>query len=336
VQSMRMCEAFAARGLDVTAVTRAGDTTSVFDHYGVARTFAHVPVPAARMRGVRTAAFELEVLRLARMVRPDVVFTRDIYAAALLSTSWPTTLELHRTMDGHRAELLALQALVRLRRLRRVVVVSHGMADWYRRHVPGIAPVVVPGAAQDPGPPPSSSLSSSSSARLRLGYVGRLYAGRGAELLMAIAARRSDVELHLVGATAAEYAGPVPDNVTFHGHVPHHEVAARLHSFDVLLAPYQRKVFVDGGAETGAVMSPLKLFEYLAAGRAVVTSYLPVLREVLDDSVAMLCTPDDVDSWLQAVDRLRDSGTRERLAATGRARFLARHTWAARVEQVLA
>ncbi len=332
IQSIRMCEAFAARGIDVTAVTRAGDVRNVYEFFGVTRSFTHVPVPAACVRGTRTAAFELEVRRLARLIRPDLVFTRDIYAAAILSTSSPTTIELHRTMEGHRAELLVLQTLVRTRSLRRVVVISHGMADWFRARVPGIAPLVVPGAARDPGPPPPPSPST----RLRLGYVGRLYAGRGAELLMAIAARRPDIELHLVGATAEEYSGPIPANVTFHGHVPHAEVPARLHGFDALLAPYQRKVFVDGGAETGAVMSPLKIFEYLAAGRAVVTSDLPVLRELLDESAAILCAPDELESWLHAIDRLGDRCTRERLGEAGRQLFLARHTWAARAEKVLA
>ena len=329
---MRMCEAFAARGIDVTAVTRAGDAGNAYDFFGVTRSFAYVPVPAARVRGMRTVAFELEVRRLARLTRPHLVFTRDIYAAALLSSSYPTTIELHRTMAGHRAELLVLQSLVKTGSLRRVVVISRGMADWFRARVPGIAPLVVPGAARDPGPPPPPSPST----RLRLGYVGRLYAGRGAELLMALAARRPDIELHLVGATVDQYAGSIPENVTFHGHVPHAEVAARLHGFDALLAPYQRRVFVDGGAETGAVMSPLKVFEYLAAGRAVVTSDLPVLREVLDESVAMLCEPDELESWLRAIDRLADRRIREGLGEAGRQRFLARHTWAARAEQVLA
>jgi glycosyltransferase involved in cell wall biosynthesis len=340
VQFLKMCAAFAANGHSVTATARAGEAgVDVYDSFGVDRTFTFTPVPAAAPRGVRTLAFELEVLRIARMLAPDHVFTRDVYAASVLSMHWPTTLELHRTMDGHPAELFALRAMVRRGRLRRVVMVSEGMARWYRAAVPGIVPFVAPGAADDPGVFSSSSSSSSSSlssAALRVGYVGRIYAGRGAELLLALAAARPNFEFHFVGARSDDLGGRAPANVVIHAHVPHREVAARLQGFDVLVAPYQKKVFVDGGAETSAVMSPLKIFEYLASGRPVVCSDLPVLREVLDDDVAVLCAPDDVHAWARALDALVDVAARSSLGERGRARFLARHTWTARAQRVLA
>ena len=48
--------------------------------------------------------------------------------------------------------------------------------------------------------------------------------------------------------------------------------------------------------------SPLKLFEYMAAGRAIVASDLPAIREVLRDGEnALLVTPGDAE---------RDGGAR--------------------------
>jgi glycosyltransferase involved in cell wall biosynthesis len=338
VQFLKMCGAFAANGHSVTAAARAGDADiDVYDTFDVERSFTFTPVPAAASRGVRTIAFELEVIRIARMLAPDQVFTRDVYAASLLSLHWPTTLELHRTMEGRPAELFALRAMVEFGRLRRVVTVSEGMARWYRAAVPRMEPFVAPGAADDPGLADSSSSSSSSSSiALRVGYVGRIYPGRGVELLLELAAARPQFEFHFVGARQDELGGHAPANVVLHGHVPHREVAAHLQRFDVLVAPYQRQVFVDGGAETSAVMSPLKIFEYLASGRAVVCSDLPVLREVIDDEVAVLCSPDNVQEWVRALDGLVDVAARSSLGERGRARFLSRHTWTARARRVLA
>jgi glycosyltransferase involved in cell wall biosynthesis len=329
-----MCEAFAAEGHDVTAVARAGDDdVDAFDAFGVSRSFTLLRVPPARMRGVRTVAFEHDVTRVAAAVSPDLIYTRDVYSALVLSNYFATIVEFHRTMENYPAELFSLRWMMRRHRLRRVVVVSEGMARWYRQNVDDLSPLVVPGAADDPGAPPPISRRTTT---LRLGYVGRLYAGRGAEILLAIAQRLPTCELHIVGAEAAEVAGEIPTNVIFHGHVPHRDVPAQLHSFDVLLAPYQQKVYVDGGAETAAVMSPLKLFEYLAAGRAVIASDLAVLREVLDDSVAVLCPPENIDAWVAAVHRLMDLEVRAALGIAGRKRFLERHTWRQRAAQVLA
>jgi glycosyltransferase involved in cell wall biosynthesis len=110
----------------------------------------------------------------------------------------------------------------------------------------------------------------------------------------------------------------------------------RLHAFDVLVAPYQKQVFVQGGAETSAVMSPLKLFEYMSTGRAIVCSDLPVLREVMHaDHNALLVRPDDAAAWVSAVERLSDPQLRHRLGSAAREQFLAHHTWRARAQAAL-
>ena len=83
-------------------------------------------------------------------------------------------------------------------------------------------------------------------------------------------------------------------------------------------------------------MSPLKIFEYMSVGRAMIVSDLPALREVLDDEVSLFAPPGDTDSWVRAIMTLRDDESlRERLGARARARFLSRHTWAARAHRVL-
>ena len=61
---------------------------------------------------------------------------------------------------------------------------------------------------------------------------------------------------------------------------------------DILIAPYAAQVSHAGGGDIGRWMSPLKLFEYMAAERPVVTADLPVLREVVrDGETALLCPP---------------------------------------------
>ncbi|MCP4937118.1 MAG: glycosyltransferase family 4 protein [bacterium] len=52
---------------------------------------------------------------------------------------------------------------------------------------------------------------------------------------------------------------------------------------------------------TPVIMSPLKMFEYLAMGRLLISSDLPVLREVLNEDVAMLCQPENLWQWQAAI-----------------------------------
>jgi glycosyltransferase involved in cell wall biosynthesis len=84
-------------------------------------------------------------------------------------------------------------------------------------------------------------------------------------------------------------------------------------------------------------MSPLKLFEYMAAGRPIIVSDLPVLREVVHDGVdALMCEPENTTAWEEALGRLaRDADLRARLGREARAEFLRRHTWTARARAAL-
>lgn len=150
---------------------------------------------------------------------------------------------------------------------------------------------------------------------LRAMYVGSFLPGRGLEMIVELARRHPSVEFLLVGGER-DLAG-VPANVHVRGRVPHAEVAGLLVDADVLLMPYTRDVRVFGGSGgTAEYCSPLKMFEYLAAGRPIIASDLPSIGEVLvDGSNALLAEPDSVADWSQALTRLtRDPGLRARLA----------------------
>src|SRR3990170_1610021 len=71
---------------------------------------------------------------------------------------------------------------------------------------------------------------------------------------------------------------------------------------EVLLLPYGRAITVSGGGDTTAFASPMKMFEYLAAGRVILSSDLPVLREVLNEGNAILLPPEDPAAWRAAVE----------------------------------
>lgn len=108
--------------------------------------------------------------------------------------------------------------------------------------------------------------------------------------------------------------------------------------FDVVIAPYQRSVTGFGKKrDISAWMSPLKIFEYMAAGLPMVISDLPVLREVLTEGWnARLVSPDDPLQWAAVIRELRaDAAQRARLASNARADFLSKHSWDSRARTVL-
>jgi glycosyltransferase involved in cell wall biosynthesis len=99
--------------------------------------------------------------------------------------------------------------------------------------------------------------------------------------------------------------------------------------------PYQQTVATSSGGNTASICSPMKMFEYMAAGRAILTSDLPVLREVLDDSMAVFCQPEAQESWASALGELLvDEGRRQSLGQ--QARICARkYSWVVRAQRAL-
>ena len=93
-------------------------------------------------------------------------------------------------------------------------------------------------------------------------------------------------------------------NIRFVGFVPNAELPSYLAACDVLLMPYQRQVTILGRGNTADWCSPMKMFEYMATSRMLISSNLPVLNEVLNDgSNAILCEPDDVQQWVATIFR---------------------------------
>lgn len=111
------------------------------------------------------------------------------------------------------------------------------------------------------------------------------------------------------------------------GPLAHREVPAVLALADIGLAPY--------AADAPPYFSPLKLFEYLAMGLAVVAAEIPGVTEVVDGRTAVLVPPGDPEALAAAVALL--SADRRRRALLGRAgRALAeRHAWRHRARRVL-
>lgn len=167
-------------------------------------------------------------------------------------------------------------------------------------------------------------------ARARLGlhptqplavYAGHLYQGRGIEEIFEAAARLPEVDFLLLGGMEGDVARRQAEarqrglaNLLVAGFVPNQRLVPYLWAADLLLMPYSRS------CPTAAEMFPLKMLEYLAAGRATLATDLPALRGVLrHDHNAWLTPPDDGAALADAVARLlADPARRARLGEQGR------------------
>ncbi len=161
-----------------------------------------------------------------------------------------------------------------------------------------------------------------------VGFVGRINERIDVRLLEAVANRGRS--LLLVGPRTPSFQSDRLDvllerpNVSWIGPVPFERLPAYFAAIDVGITPYGDSAFNRGSF-------PLKTLEYLAAGRAVVSTDLPATRWLDTDLVACASTPED---FATAVDQaLVTPRTPEAVAA--RRMFAEAHSWARRADDLL-
>ncbi len=106
--------------------------------------------------------------------------------------------------------------------------------------------------------------------------------------------------------------------------VPHHEIPALIASADICVAPLGLN---DRNVTQGAC--PIKLLEYMAAGRPMLASNMPIVRELVREDVdALLFSPNDPDDLArQTLALLNDFELSKRLAESASQRALSKFTW---------
>ncbi|HEX9332222.1 MAG TPA: glycosyltransferase family 4 protein [Anaerolineales bacterium] len=170
--------------------------------------------------------------------------------------------------------------------------------------------------------------------------TGHLYVGRGVELFLALAKSLPQAHFVWVGGRPDDIKNwkqhVESDNITFTGFIPNRDLPLYQAAADILLMPYSRSIMGSSGTTDSAnVASPMKMFEYMAAGRAIVTSDLLVIREVLNKKNAVFCKPDEIKDWRIAIESLlADQARRTKLGNQAR-QDVQSYTWLARAERIL-
>jgi glycosyltransferase involved in cell wall biosynthesis len=158
-------------------------------------------------------------------------------------------------------------------------------------------------------------------------YLGLLSRDRGLSIFEELSARRV-ARITLVGDQ--EDAVAPSDYLRLVPFVPHCETPRWWEQTDLVLLPYQRSLpQVDS-------MSPIKLFEAMAAGRPIIASDLPAIREILEhEKTALLVEADDVEGWIVAVNRLQNEPElASRLAEAARQKAR-EYSWEKRAENII-
>lgn len=336
----------AALGHDVHVLVTGGD--GPFPDDGAHWTDLPPPLGARRLRWLLAA----RVRALAARFRPDVVIERYYNfggegVAAARATGALAVLEVNAPVIDHPGSAK--------RRLDRALLVEpmRRWRDWQCRHadlfvtpqadiLPAwVAPERIvevewgadtsrftPGAAGDvPFERPTAGT--------LVVFAGAFRAWHGAIHLVEAMRRlrehgRKDVSAVLIGGgpdlPRVRQAAERLDGVTCTGALPHEAMPACLAAADIGAAPFD--VRAHAPLSLGFFWSPLKVFEYMAAGLPVVAPAIDRLgRVVRDGREGILYNAGDPGALAAAIETLCDPARRRRLGVAARARVVEHFGW---------
>lgn len=364
LQVMKACQGLAQLGHEVQLLVPRfaprvpeDDLTSF---YGLQTPFAVTWLPIRPQ--LRRYDFCWLAIGLARAQEAGLVYVWPLQAAVFASLRrMPVVLEMHGPPEGRIGPWL-FRFFIRLSGKKRILPITQSLAeeltkkykiDLQPRTIRGNQPRHAPSMVISPNGVDLErfqDLPDPSSARLELGlpqgvtvaYTGHLYAGRGMILLVELARRFPQVNFLWVGGNPADVdkwkiqlEGAHLSNVTLTGFIANSQLPLYQASADILLMPYERAIAGSSGGNSAAYASPMKMFEYMASCRAIISSDLPVIREILNASNAQLCSPQDIEAWGSALQTLLDDKDR-RIALGEKARQdVQQYTWQERARKAL-
>ena len=322
IQVMKVCQAMQQLGHQVQLWV-PGNSAVPFDQmkklYGLESDFT-VSWLASRKQ-LKRYDFALSAINAARNWKANLIYSWLPQAAwaGVRLLNIPSVLEMHDRASG-KFGLFWLKSFMLSSRKKELAVVSHALKQALEKQLGfSIRDEEVIFAPNGVDLQRYQNLQSCESTRTALslpqkltaGYTGHFYAGRGVEILFKLAQAYPEVNFLWIGGREQELENVKKrldaehlENVILTGFMDNAKVPQYQAACEILLMPYERIIAGSSGGNSVDICSPMKMFEYMAAGRAIISSDLPVIREILDEQCAVFCPPEDADGWISSFGSL--------------------------------
>jgi glycosyltransferase involved in cell wall biosynthesis len=352
IQVIKAAHALAEIDSDVTLLV-PGEVEASWEtlknHYGLRKLFAiqwlHENLFFKRYD------FAINAVRTARKMKPDLIYTWVLQAAVLsLWQGIPTILELHDRVTGRIGPWL-FKRFWDSRTQKRLLTNTQALKDRLiqdfnlENHQDQI--LVAPNGValeryEGLSTPEKTRQALGLASGFTAGYTGHFYAGRGMQLMFDLAKALPEINFLWVGGQPEDVvlwekrAGSAGlKNLHLTGFIDNVQLPQYQAAADVLLMPYGERIAGSGGGNSAEIASPMKMFEYMAAGRAIISSDLPVIHEVLNEKTAVFCPPNELSAWTEALVSLKnDKSKREELGKRAQS-AVQKYTWRNRARAAL-
>ncbi len=350
IQIIKMCEAFSNQGIKVDLIIpwRFNKVKEcIFDFYGIKRNFKIkkifsldlIPLNIPRISfWIQGLSFAKSVFLYLLFKKADIIYSRDSFILYLLSFfkknlvceihTFPKNFVLHKRV---------------FEKAKNIIVITKNLKDsLIKKGIDENKILVAPDGVDlekfdidIPKEEARKKLNLPQDKKIVL-YTGHLYEWKGAQILAnASNFLDNDTIIVFVGGTKKdekEFREKNKDlnSILILGHKLYSEIPYYLKAADILVLPNLGKIEI-----SKSWTSPMKMFEYMASKRPIISSNLSSLREILNENNAILIrenSPGDLADGINSA--LKNKGFSDKISSCA-FQDVQKYTWKKRIDNIL-
>jgi glycosyltransferase involved in cell wall biosynthesis len=280
---------------------------------------------------IKRVIFGYKVAKNIKNKKVDLIITRSLIASFFLSLSKINHfIEIHHTLTGLTKFIFLNLDFINSRSIKKVIFISKELAKQFEVK----KKIILHDAIDLKNFPKKTSFKKIKN----IGYIGSLFSGRGIDIIMRLSKMNPDLNFFIVGKKKEDkMISRFPVNLEIKNFVIYSKVPKLLSQFDVLLMPYKRKVFVNSkNLNTADYCSPLKMFDYLASGKPIISSKMNGINEILKHKInSILVEGEDLCKWNNALRLLINNKNLIKKISNNALKTSKFYTWENRVDTII-
>ena len=322
IQIVKMCENFSKLNHKVLLITTNVSDKKVFDFYDVRTKFQIKKLKKYKTfpLGFDYYLFSIRSIIKSLKFKPDIYITRNFFTSFLLTIlRKKNILELHHGIEIEsrivrfilkNSNFLNFEYVVKL------VAITHNVKNYYKKkfNIEEKKMIVSPS-----GTSIEKVLINKyqvKNKRLNIGYFGSLYKSRGVDIILKLSKINKENNYFIFGNLKQHKNIIIKNynrNLYIRDYLPYKDIPKNISKMDVLLMPYQEKIVAAG--DVGNIIeytSPLKLFDYMACGKIIISSNIKVLREIVKEKKNIIFVKNfkNVFSWKREIEKIKFLNTK--------------------------
>lgn len=170
-------------------------------------------------------------------------------------------------------------------------------------------------------------------------YTGSLAKGKGLEIILKVAKLLPEINFHIYGDFSNSHFSESDlkkfKNIKFLGFIDYKNIPNILNKYYLYLMPYQKKVYVrSNNIEVGKFMSPMKLFEYMAADGVIIASNLKVYDHILNYKNSILIRNNSIKDWEKKIKYYFKNIFKFKYLSKNASKNVKNYTWEKRINKL--